>query len=186
MEDKIFQIKIVLRGSKPKIWRRLLIKSDMLMPELHEVIQTSMGWNNMHLHHFIKYDSLYTVKLEDDDFWDEKRDIDYKQIMISELLSKKHDKIIYEYDFGDAWSHDVILEEINFSEYGVKYPVCIDGKMSCPPEDCGGIGAYHNIIDILKNPEHKFYENYKDWLDEDFDPEYFNIDEVNSLLNLKK
>lgn len=185
MEDKIFQIQIVLRGSKPKIWRRLLVKSDMLLPEFHKVIQITMGWSNVHLHHFIKGDSFYTVKLEDDDFWDKMRDIDYKQIKISELLLKKHDKIVYEYDFGDAWEHDIILEEINFPEPDIKYPVCIDGHLSCPPEDCGGIEGYHNILEILKNPEHKFYENYKDWLDEDFDPEYFNLEEINKKLNLE-
>lgn len=182
MEDKVFQVLIVLRDSKPKIWRRLLVPSSMLLSDFHKVIQTSVGWENVHFHHFIKDNFFYTVKMENDDFWDEVRNRDYKEIKVSDLLNHKHDKIIYEYDFGDSWLHDIILEEIDDSKSEIKYPVCIDGKMSAPPEDSGGILGYHNILEIIKNPEHKYYENYRDWLDEDFDPEYFNIDEVNKLL----
>ena len=68
MKDIIFQIQIVLRGSKPKIWRRVLIPSDMSLADFHEVIQTSMGWENSHLHYFEKNNTFYTLKIEGDDF----------------------------------------------------------------------------------------------------------------------
>lgn len=182
MKDQIFQVQIVLRGSKPKIWRRILIPSDMPLSVFHEVIQTSMGWENSHLHQFEKDNIFYTMKIEGDVFWDEKKKKDYKDLTVSDLLTKKHDKVTYEYDYGDIWEHDIFLEEILNADPHTKYPLCVDGKMSCPPEDCGGIQAYHNILVILRNPEHKYYENYKDWLDEDFDPEYFDKNEVNRRL----
>lgn len=181
MSDKIFQIQVVLRGSKPKIWRRLLIPSGMPLPILHEVIQVSMGWENSHLHHFIKDNIYYTVKYDSDEL-DEVKHKDYKDLIVSDLLLNKHDRVIYVYDLGDNWEHDIFLEEITERDPLTSYPICIDGKMSCPPENCGGINGYHKILEIIKNPEHKYYENYIDWLAEDFDPEYFNLEEVNYLL----
>ena len=183
MKDQIYQIQIVLRGSKPKIWRRILIPSDFPLFDLHEVIQISMGWKNSHLHQFEKDNTYYILKTEGDAFWDERNKIDYKGLKVSDLLTKKHDKITYQYDFGDRWEHDIFLEELVEVDPKIIYPFCVDGKMSCPPEDCGGIHGYNEIMAILKNPEHKYYENYKDWLDEDFDPEYFNKDEVNKKLH---
>lgn len=182
MKDQVFQIQIVLRGSKPKIWRRILIPSDMPLSDFHEVIQTSMGWENSHLHQFEKDNILYTMKIEGDVFWNEKKKKDYKDLIVSDLLTKKHEKVTYEYDYGDRWEHDIFLEEIIAADPNIKYPFCVEGKMSCPPEDCGGIHGYQDILKIMRNPENKFYENYKDWLDEDFDPDYFDKDEVNKRL----
>lgn len=181
MQDLIFQIQIVLKGSKPKIWRRILIPSNLYLADFHDVIQITMGWENSHMHHFVKEKIFYSAKMEKDD-WDMKSNIDYKEIILSDLLTKKHDKIIYEYDFGDGWEHEIILEEIVSPIPDMKYPVCLDGKMSCPPEDSGGILRYNEMLNILKNPEHKFYENYRDWLSEDFDPHFFNKDDVNLKL----
>ena len=183
MKDQVFEIQIILRGSKPKIWRRMLIPSDLPLSDFHEVIQTSMGWQDSHLHQFEKNNIYYTMKIEGDDFYDNKKKKDYKDLVVSDLLTKKHDRITYEYDSEDRWEHDIFLEEIVPSDSQTKYPLCIEGKMSCPPEDCGGIQGYHDILVIIKNPEHIYYENYKDWLDEDFDPEYFDLEEVNRRLH---
>jgi len=182
MTNKIYQIQITLKGFRPKIWRRLLIPSDLLLSDFHKVIQTSMGWTNSHLHQFIKNRTFYTVKMQDDDFWDEMDNVDYKNMKVSDLLKKEKDKIVYEYDFGDGWEHDIILEKILPSDSNAKYPTCLNGKMNCPPEDCGGVWGYSDMLEILKNPDHEEYENYIEWLGEKFDPEYFNKDEVNELL----
>ncbi|MGC9151604.1 MAG: plasmid pRiA4b ORF-3 family protein [Microbacter sp.] len=184
MTKQIFQIKIVLKGSKPRIWRRILIPSNLSLSDFHLAIQVVMGWTNSHLHQFIKDDLYYTMRLQDDDFWDEMNYIDYKGMMIRNLLSKEKDRVIYEYDFGDSWIHDVLLEAIVPKDSTLKYPVCLAGKMSCPPEDCGGIWGYADMLEILKNPEHEEYESYVEWLDEDFDPKYFSVEEVNKRLRL--
>ena len=109
---KIFQIQILLKNITPKIWRRLLVDSDILLPDLHKIIQTSMGWTNSHLHQFIKDKRFYAQEREDDGFWSELDNVDYSAIRLNSLLKKEKDKIIYEYDFGDGWQHDVILEKI--------------------------------------------------------------------------
>ncbi|MDP2422934.1 MAG: plasmid pRiA4b ORF-3 family protein [Bacteroidales bacterium] len=185
MTKEIFQIQIALRGFKPKIWRRLLIPSGLKLADLHNIIQTAMGWSDEHLHQFIKNRTFYTVRMKDDLFWGDLDNVDYKNIKVSDLLSLEKEQIIYEYDFGDGWEHDIILEKILPFDAAFKHPVCLKGKMNCPPEDCGGIWGYANMLEILIQPDHEEYENYIEWLGDEFDPEFFDIDEVNELLSEK-
>ena len=182
MNKKIYQVQITLKGSKPRIWRRLLVPSDTLLSDFHMIIQTAMGWTNSHLHQFVKDQTYYTVKMEDDTYWNDYDNIDYKGLKISDLLSKGKENMIYEYDFGDGWEHKIVLEKILPFDEKIKYPVCTAGKMNCPPEDCGGIWGYYNMLEVLQNPEDEEYEDYREWLGDDFDPEYFDKDRINRLL----
>lgn len=155
------------------------------MSDLHKIIQTAMGWTDSHLHQFIKDRTFYTVKMKDDDFWDDTKNVDYRNMKISDLMQNEHDRIEYEYDFGDGWIHIIILEKILLVENKIIYPVCIASKLNCPPEDCGGIWGYANILKILKQKTHKEYKSLVEWLGGEFDYQYFNIDEVNKRLKQK-
>ena len=186
MEKQIYQIQIALKNFRPKIWRRLLIPSDLKLSDLHKVIQSTMGWTNSHLHQFIKGKTFYTVKMPGDDMWGSMNQVDYKKLKISDLLPYEKEKIVYEYDFGDSWEHTITLEKILPVDKSIKYPVCTAGKMRCPPEDCGGVWGYENLLGILKNPQHEKYEDMIEWLEDDeYDPEEFDIEEVNELLQMK-
>ncbi len=179
--EQIFQIHILLKKSQPRIWRRILVSSETLLSDLHKIIQTVMGWTNTHLHQFRKGDQFYALPFDDDDF--EFYKTDYSGIAVKELLLNEGDKIIYDYDFGDSWEHDIRLEKILHPDTPLKYPVCIKGKRACPPEDCGGIWGYENMLEILKDKQHEEYKDIVEWLgDDDYDPEYFDIEEVNELL----
>jgi len=182
MPKNIYQIQISLKGFEPRIWRRILIQSDLLLSDFHKIIQTSMGWTNSHLHQFIKNQTNYTLRMPDDDTWYELNNVDYKEMKISDLLKKEKEIIIYEYDFGDSWEHDILLEKILPFDEKMKYPVCISGKMNCPPEDCGGVWGYSDMLEILKQPDNEEYDSYIEWLGGEFDPEYFDKDDVNDLL----
>jgi hypothetical protein len=120
--------------------------------------------------------------MSDDDTWGELDNVDYKNMKISYLLKKEKDKIVYEYDFGDGWEHDVLLEKILPADEKLKSPVCLAGKMACPPEDCGGVWGYADLLEILKNPKHEEYDSYMDWLGGEFDPEHFDKEAVNKIL----
>lgn len=185
MPNKTYQVKITLKGSKPSIWRQVLIPSDLSLPDFHKVIQTTMGWTNSHLHQFIKNRTYYAPKMPDDIFWDEADNVDYSKLKISDLLKKEKEKIIYEYDFGDGWEHEIVLEKIENKVMDKKDVTCLKGKNSCPPEDCGGIWGYYDMLEILKDPDHEEYEDYSEWLGVDFDPTYFDIEEVNEMLGSK-
>lgn len=187
MQNFIYQIKISLKGSKPKIWRRVLIFPNVLLSDFHIIIQKVMGWENYHLHQFIHQKKYYCDE-DHDDFWgfgDTNINYKKKKIKVFDLLKTEKDKMIYEYDFGDSWEHDIVLEKILLVEDTINYPICIAGKMNCPPEDCGGIWGYVDMLEALKNPESKEHEGFVEWIGADFDPKYFNIDEINQLLRFK-
>jgi hypothetical protein len=180
----IFQIKITLKDTKPTIWRRLLVGADTELSDLHKIIQTAMGWTNSHLHAFRKGKVSYCGPNEDDDKWDSTTE-DYSGVTISDLLVMPKKQILYEYDFGDGWNHEVLLEKILPTEKGKRYPVCVAGKRSCPPEDCGGPWGYENLQEIIKDPKHEEYKDIVDWLSDDFDPEEFNVEGINEALKEK-
>lgn len=184
MAKSIYQIHVALEGSKPKIWRRLLIPSDMLLSDVHKIIQTAMGWTNSHMHQFVKGEELYAPVMDDEDF-DIENSIDYKDVKVSDLLKEVKDKIGYEYDFGDGWNHTVLLEEILPVDEKTVYPICLDGKMNCPIEDSGGVAGYQHMLAVLKDPKHGEYQDFMEWLGGDLDPTYFEKDEINEMLGMK-
>jgi len=176
-----YQIKVTLDGVRPPIWRRILIQSDITLGNLHTILQIVMGWTNSHLHQFISGRTLYGEQ-DDDDFMFDPDIEDENKYRINDLLKKEKDWIRYEYDFGDGWEHKILLEKILPFEKKGKLQTCIKGKRACPPEDCGGIWGYQNLLEILQDPEHEEYENYIDWLGGKFDSEAFDIAEVNQTL----
>jgi hypothetical protein len=91
-------------------------------------------------------------------------------------------KVRYAYDMGDGWEHEVLVEKILPAESGKRYPVCITGRRACPPEDCGGIWGYAELLQTIKDPKHEGYEERMEWLGGEFDPEAFDAEEVNALL----
>ncbi len=175
--SKILQLKIYLQGSKPKIWRRFLIEDSITFNELHDIIQTVMGWENYHLFEF-EINDLRIIP-PDEGFLKE-NELDPDKTKVYEFLNTEKQKFNYLYDFGDDWNHIIVVEKILEKDSSKKYPVCIAGKMSCPPEDCGGLWGYEEILEIQQNKNHPDYEErIIDWLGEDFNPEDFNIEEVN-------
>lgn len=181
---EIYQIKVSLNNIIPSIWRQLLVKSDTKLFGLHKIIQTTMGWTNSHLHQFVCNNKFYCNPDYEDD-WDDDRQIDYTKIKFSDLISKKNQSIIYEYDFGDGWEHTVKIEEILPLLKNKKYPVCIDGARRCPPEDCGGSHGYEDLLEIIKNPEHEEYDSMIEWLPDNYNPDEFDLNEINNLLKQK-
>ncbi len=177
-KEKIYELKITLLDSKPSIWRKIHVSSDSLLPDLHNIIQTSMGWTNSHLHQFIDKGTFYAAP----DPWGEMDNKDYQKIQIDHILKKEKDKTLYEYDFGDGWRHEILLEKILEKGENEKYPVCVDGKNACPPEDCGGIWGYMDMKEIMRNPKHKEYEEMKEWLGGELNPKAFDKNEVNEML----
>ncbi len=181
-----YQIKITLKWSKPIIWRRIIVYSGLPLEDFHYVIQTVMPWCDAHLHQFIKDGKYYSVPEEEE--WDASSVIDYSEITISDLISSEGDKMMYEYDFGDGWRHDILLEKILKSPDSDPLAEFVDGENACPPEDCGGVPGYMHLLEVLHNPQHPDYGNTRNWLGleegEEFDPEDMGFDpeEINEEL----
>ena len=180
---QIYQLKITLCDSKPPIWRRFLVPSDMNLAKLHHVIQEVMGWTDSHLHQF-KVGNIYYGATYPNDFDGAPETRDERKARLDMLVSRLKAKFIYEYDFGDSWEHEVVLEKILPPESGIKYPVCIAGKRACPPEDCGGVWGYDSLLETINDPNHPEHEDMVEWLGGDFDPEAFDAEVVNKALRL--
>lgn len=176
--DKVYQLKVTLRGSKPPIWRRLLVPADTSLLELHRIIQVAMGWEGAHLHQFIIDGQFYSTSSEDD--WESV--MDERKYDLTRVAPVENSKFIYEYDFGDSWEHQIRVEKILPADPNETYPRCIKGKRACPPEDVGGIWGYQEFLDALRDPNHPEHESYLEWVGDDFDPEYFDLEGVNSQL----
>lgn len=180
MAKQIFQIQIVLTNTKPKIWRRLLVSSDILLVDFHRVIQTAMGWTNSHLHLF--NDGITDYSPKEFEVEDSRNS---RTIKLKTLLKKEKSKILYEYDFGDGWIHNILLEKIIDEEDKGQIPRCLKGKGNCPPEDCGGTWGYMELIRTISNPRHEDYDSMMEWLGGEFDPNFFDVDQINQQLKQK-
>ena len=188
----VMVIKITLQHASPIIWRRIVVPSTYTFFELHVAIQDAMGWNDSHLHAFtlVPQDSVKPkhryanhVRIEfphpDDSEVDaDNQSYDERVESVQQWLVTKPHSCIYEYDFGDGWEHQIICEKVLPADTGSSYPQCIAGKNACPPEDCGGVGGYDRLKDILKDPTHEEHDDYLSWLSLDsaaeFDPVTFN------------
>jgi hypothetical protein len=149
---------------------------------LHDVIQEVMGWTDSHLHDFHWREDRFGIP---DPELDEERVVDESTVTLKELGLSIKDRLEYMYDFGDGWEHVLTVEKVmEAGEHQV--PVCLKGTRSCPPEDCGGTWGYENLLEILKDPTHEEYEEWKTWLPEDFDPEQFDLAEVNRALSVRQ
>ncbi len=181
---EILQLKLTLNGSQPNVWRRILIPADYTFFDLHCAIQSAMGWTDSHLHAFRFTDkkrlrdsiNIATPMPEDDRYRD--RITDERLTRVKDYLGVVSKQCVYDYDFGDSWEHTILLEKILPKVKGVKYPQCVAGKNACPPDDCGGIWGYAELIKTVKNPKHPEHADMLEWLcidsPEDFDPTEFD------------
>ena len=178
--DLTYQIKVTLRGIKPPIWRRLRVPGNIRLVRLHEVLQIAMGWSNSHLHLFEKDGICYC---HPDHFGpDEVPPIDESKASLQNVLREVGQQMVYQYDFGDNWEHDVVLEEIFASKSAAESPICLDGARRCPPEDVGGVSGYEEFLEAIFDPSHEDYQQMLEWAAGRFQPEDFDLQSVNAML----
>ena len=166
----VYQLKIILKGTNPPVWRRIQIPETYTLWDLHVAIHDVMGWEDVHMHKFQVVNPFgrerITIKAPE-----------HGQ-RVSSWLNLENSHLDYIYDFGDCWDHDIEIERVLPKEEGVDYPICTGGKQNCPPEDCGGAGGYEELLEILQDPSHRDYEEKWKWVEEGFDPEHFDPEEV--------
>jgi hypothetical protein len=184
--QNIYQIKVTLLGTKPPIWRRLQVPADLTLAELHNMLQIAMGWEDGHMHEFRVGQRRFGRPEPADPFMRMNRTESERTARLSTVLGRTGAKMIYTYDFGDSWEHGIVLEKQLPAGPDITYPVCTDGKLACPPEDCGGIPGFYDLLDALDDPNHERHEELTDWIGDDFDPQAFSVDSVNQRLAPKR
>jgi hypothetical protein len=170
-----------LLGTSPPIWRRLLVPADMTLAQLHDVLQAAMGWEDGHMHEFSVGQRRIGRPNPEDRLMGMPSVESERTVRVSGILGRVGSKAIYTYDFGDSWEHSLVLEKRLPVDPNTAYPVCTDGQLACPPEDCGGIPGFYDLVEALSDPNHERHEEMLDWIGE-FDPQAFSLESVNRML----
>lgn len=172
----ILQLTVELKDIQPKIWRTVHVNSDIKLNQLHHVIQESMGWTNSHLYVF-KIDIIeYSLPKYKADF------IRFASSLKYRLEDFDESTFDYIYDFGDDWNHTIIIEK-RIGDEKLIHPICIGGERKCPPEDVGGLPGYYNFLEAIEDEFHPEHYEYLEWCGGKFDPNEFDIDQVNRRLH---
>lgn len=185
-----YQIKVSIKGIKPVVWRRLKIPGNITFQQLHQIIQASFGWLDYHLYKFEYNKTVVTIPNDDyapgELYGEDITELDSMTTMINEPFGTC-ERCLYEYDFGDCWEHEIIIEKSLKDTKKNSIPECIKGSGQRPPEDVGGSGGYEDFLDIIQDKKNPEREDMLSWAEKDtgghiFDPEYFNINEINRNL----
>jgi hypothetical protein len=189
---QVLQFKITLIDTEPAIWRRIQIAENATFWDLHVAIQDAMGWQDYHLHQFIIFSATKKrtppqafIGIPDCEF--DNDIIAGWETPLDEYLTPEY-RIIYEYDFGDSWEHEIIFEGAFSRVSGQKYPCCLAREMACPPEDVGGIPGFYNFVEVMANKKDPEHRDMAEWFGGKFDPQKFDASKVkfhNAKIRLK-
>jgi len=177
----VYQLKVTIDDIRPPIWRRIQVSGDITLFKLHKILQAVMEWEDYHLHLFQIGEDYYAIPSPDDPWPMETKN--EKRAKLFQIAPAEKSKFIYEYDLGDSWRHNILVEKILLPERELEHPVCLAGKRSRPPEDCGGIGGYYRFLKAIGDPKHPEHEDTLVWAGEEIDPERFDKEEINRLLS---
>jgi len=180
---KKYTIRVALKGTDPQVWRKFECPSNISLRHLTELILQLMGWENEHLNQIKASGNVYYVPCyqhdPDMDWGDHRYQEEY---MLSDILREKGKTVSWEYDFGDSWNHDIRLSSIANYALDESHDIIFkSGKGACPPEDCGGIWGYNELLELhakrksrkrLTSEEKERLEWY--FINKDYDPEYFD------------
>lgn len=177
--QQILRFKVQLRNIEPAIWRCIEVPASYSFWDLHVAIQDAMGWLDCHLHVFRVQDQRARAEVEigipDPEPFDGMPEVlPGWRIPVAQYLADIGHRAQYDYDFGDAWEHDLVLEEVSTRLPKTTYPRCVAGARACPPEDCGGPGGYADLLETLADPDDPEHESMLEWLGGPYDAEAFD------------
>lgn len=183
MSNTAYRLHIQLEGIDPPVWRRIRVPSSYSFWDLHVAIQDAMGWLDYHLHLFQvrnpETGELESIGIPDDEpFLDEPPCLAGWDVHIDRYFDKEGDTASYEYDFGDDWRHTVTLEGVDTIRKGEPRLSCLGGERRCPPEDCGGIHGYAEMLEVIADVTHSDHEGMLEWLGGAYDPDAFSASDV--------
>jgi hypothetical protein len=183
----LYQLKVVLLGSEPPVWRRLHVPGDAKLDWLHAVLQVAIGWTNSHLHQFKVGEACYSdTRHHAAEFADDPEILEERTFTLRQIAPREGDVFRYEYDFGDSWEHEITVEKILPNPAASSFALCLEGARACPPEDCGGTPGYEDLLKILKNRKHPEHKRMTEWLGRPFDAAAFDGEKTNFWLRKLK
>ena len=179
--EQVWQLEVVLSDSEPPIWRRLRVLGSTPLHSLHLILQHAFGWTNSHLYQFEIGDRRF-AQPDPEDAYSENPPQDARRFRLQDLGFEQGSEFAYIYDFGDWWKHRIHVEAVSQVEIKEKYPCCVGGARAGPPDDCGGVHGYHELLAALANPRHPEHPQWSEWVPSDFDPEAFSAEDTTRTL----
>jgi hypothetical protein len=171
--NEIATLRIELRHTDPLIWRQIEAPTSITLKVLHDIIQAVMGWCDCHLWEFTIGKQRYVPPMLMDDTWGTVPLIAAEKVRLRDVLKPRKTVIDYLYDMGDSWEHRLTVTGVRAGEPGVSYPRYIGGERNGPPEDCGGIPGFYQLLEALADPAHPDHAFLKQWAG-DYDPDTFD------------
>lgn len=174
--ETVAELRITIEDIDPPVWRQLLVPRSMTLADLHDVIQEAFGWWDYHLHEYevggLSFgDAEYLNEMLSEE---DRHSFPEDQVRLRDF-SAQTPHFFYVYDFGDNWVHRIELVGLRVMEPGRRYPACVGGARSRPPEDVGGTSGYRQFLDILADPEDPEHNDMRRWAGPGFDPEAFDL-----------
>jgi hypothetical protein len=161
VKSAIFHLRVTLRGVEPAVWRLIRVPGDIHLGDFHSVLQELMPWEDRHDHRFVIGNEQFGAPNRNPDGTNLRHE---SRITLETAARLSNGRFRYEYDFGDGWQHEIVIEKESPWEMGSWIPVCLDGARACPPEDCGGPSGYAGFLEALNNPDHEQHLALKQWL----------------------
>jgi hypothetical protein len=169
--NEIATVRIELRHTDPLIWRQVEVPTSITLRVLHDIIQAVVGWFDYHLWEFTIGKQRYGLPM--DDGWGAPPLIAADKVRLRDVLKPRKTIIDYMYDFGDGWEHRLTVTGVRAGEPGVSYPRYIGGERNGPPEDCGGVPGFYELLEALADPALPDHAFLKQWAG-DYDPDTFD------------
>lgn len=176
---EIATMRIELMHSDPPIWRMVEVPTSITLKVLHDIVQAAMGWLDYHLWEMVIDGQTYSLPMDED--WGTAPPKVASRKRLRDVLAPGTTRIDYVYDFGDNWEHSLIISDVRAGDPGTAYPRFIAGQRNCPPEDCGGIPGFYEMLEAKADPEHPDHADVTEWLD-DYDPNELDVFPINGLL----
>lgn len=176
--ERVFALRLNIVGCQPKIWRRLVVRESMWLSRLHDSIQVIFDWFDYQTHAFSLDDLRFGNPLKQEEMTIE----DDRDVTLADLDLAHRERFTYGYHFGDGWQVEVKVEKSGVVEKGMTYPVCTAGERAGPPEDCGGLEAFHDLLACIKEPESELGREWLEWLGPEYEPAKCDLVKINKAL----
>jgi hypothetical protein len=176
--EKVFSLRVSVVGCQPRIWRRLLVRESMWLSRLHDTMQVLFDWFDYQTHAFNLEELHFGNPTKRDDLSVE----DDRDVSLADLDLEHRAQFTYDYHFGEGWQVEIKVEKSMVIEKGTTYPVCLAGERAGPPEDCGGLEAFHDMLACIKEPNTDLGREWLEWLGPDYQPDACDLVKINKAL----
>lgn len=174
------QLHIELRGTQPKVWRRVLVPESITLAKLHLVIEAVFDWGGGHLHEFSVGEERFGTPDPEYDAWGDIRN--ERTTRLASALGAAR-TMNYVYDFGDNWRHRIKVEKRLEPAPAGMLPMCVAGANAAPPDDCGGVYGYYDFVAAVSDPNHPEHAEKMEWIGRPWDVAAFDLAAADSWLD---